>query len=75
MDFSFVFSEEVDEALLAGVVENSQSTIVSSEVVDVFRGDQIPPGSKSITMRFETLNPEDGILIEQLLQGLGGKMR
>jgi prephenate dehydrogenase len=75
MDFSFVFSEDMDESLLAKVVENSQSTIVSSEVVDVFRGDQIPPGSKSITLRFETLNPEDVVHIEKLLQGLGGKMR
>jgi prephenate dehydrogenase len=75
MDFSFVFLEDVDESILEKVVLDSQSTIVSSEVVDVFRGDQIPPGSKSITLRFETMNPDDGVHIEKLLQGLGGTVR
>ncbi|HDH28328.1 MAG TPA: prephenate dehydrogenase [Euryarchaeota archaeon] len=75
MDFSFIFPEAVDETLLAEIIGNSLSTIVSSEVVDVFRGDQIPSGSKSITLRFETLNPGDDVFIERLLSGLGGKMR
>ncbi|GBE18758.1 hypothetical protein BMS3Abin16_01364 [archaeon BMS3Abin16] len=65
----------MDETLLAEIIGNSLSTIVSSEVVDVFRGDQIPSGSKSITLRFETLNPGDDVFIERLLSGLGGKMR
>jgi len=75
MDFSFVFPEDVDEALLAELVAGFRATIVSCEVVDVFRGDQIPSGFKSITLRFETLESGDADFIKRVLSGLGGKAR
>jgi len=45
------------------------------EVVDVFKGEQIPAGRKSITFRVEFLEHEEGDEIERLLKGLGGEQR
>ncbi len=75
MDFSYVFPVDVDEDFLAEFISNSRGTIVSGRVVDVFRGDQIPVGCKSITLRFETLESGDADFIKRVLSGLGGKMR
>jgi prephenate dehydrogenase len=75
MDFSFVFPEAVDETILAQAIKNSSNAVTSCEVVDVFKGKQIPHGKKSITLRVEIVEPEVAGFVEKLLTGLGGKMR
>ncbi|RMF90113.1 MAG: prephenate dehydrogenase [Methanobacteriota archaeon] len=75
MDFSYVFPEEVDEKALARVAKDLDSAVVSCDVVDVFRGRQIPEGKKSVTLRAELMEPEKAGLIEELLQRLGGVRR
>ncbi len=75
LDFSFIFPEEVDETVLQEVVKDTSEGVIGVEVVDVFKGEQIPAGRKSITFRVEFLEHEEGDEIERLLKGLGGEQR
>jgi len=75
-DFSAVFSEEVSENVLAQVVKNHDARIISCTVIDVFRGNKIEKGKKSITISVEAVEfEEDFNKIESLLKSLGGKIR
>jgi prephenate dehydrogenase len=74
-DFSFEFPVEADEHLLARVIKNSRDTIISCEVVDVFKGEQLPLGKKSVTFRVLSVNQKDALKVQELLKGLGGKLR
>jgi len=75
-DFSAVFSEEVDETTLAGVIKNHDLRIISCDVIDVFKGNKIEKGKKSITISVEAIEfEEDFNKIESLLKKLGGKIR
>jgi ferredoxin-fold anticodon binding domain-containing protein len=57
------------------VIKDANISIISCDVVDIFRGKQISPGKKSITFHIEVLNPNLIIFVESLLSRLGGKMR
>ncbi len=72
---SFIFSEEVDEKVLSEAVMNSNSSILSCEVLDVFKGKQIPKDMKSVTFRLEALDRAQIKSVERLLNGLGGRIR
>ncbi|MFQ5800721.1 MAG: prephenate dehydrogenase [Candidatus Hydrothermarchaeales archaeon] len=74
-DFSFVFPEEVDEDRLAQVIKGSSDAIISCEVIDVFKGKQIPQNKKSITFRVESVGFDELDFAERILSELGGKMR
>ncbi len=74
-DMSFIFSEEVDEKVLSEAVMNSNSSILSCEVLDVFKGKQIPKDMKSVTFRLEALDRAQIKSVERLLNGLGGRIR
>jgi prephenate dehydrogenase len=75
MDFSYVFPSDVDEKILAEVVEKFRDSILSCEVIDVFQGGPIPAGKKSITLRSEGFNLKGMSPLEGLLTSLGGKAR
>jgi ferredoxin-fold anticodon binding domain-containing protein len=75
MDFSYVFPSDVDEKILAEVVEKFRDSILSCEVIDVFQGGPIPAGKKSITLRIEAFNLKELSPLEGLLTNLGGKAR
>jgi len=76
-DFSVVLPKHADADILKMVVENSDTRIVSSEVVDIFEGKQIPTNKKSITLRVKAVDfkNKDFDLISDLLEGIGGVLR
>ncbi len=74
-DFSYTFPEKVDESVLAKILTDSDPAVNSCEVIDVFRGRQIPEGKKSITLRVEVIGAGGFQKIEKLLKGLGGELR
>jgi prephenate dehydrogenase len=73
-DFSVILPEEANEETVRKVVEASEEGIVSCSVIDVYRGEQIPKGKKSITLRVEAIE-FDFHRVEALLQGIGGTLR
>lgn len=74
-DFSYVFPEKVDESVLVKIIIDSDTAITTCDVIDVFRGKQIPEGKKSITLRVEVIGAAGFKKVEKLLTGLGGELR
>ena len=48
---------------------------VVSVIIDVYQGNQIELGLKSITFEYEIINPNARNSVEKLLQGFGGILR
>jgi ferredoxin-fold anticodon binding domain-containing protein len=76
-DFSVLLPENADEATVKRVIEASDDRIISCSIIDTYKGEQIPEGKKSITIRVETIDfkQEDFEGIKKLLLGIGGILR
>jgi prephenate dehydrogenase len=76
-DFSVIFPKGVEEKFICSFVAALDSRISSCEVIDTYRGKQIPKGKKSVTLRVESTDftKDDFKLIENALTGLGGVLR
>ena len=76
-DFSVILPKGVEEKSICSFIKALDSRISSCEVLDTYRGKQIPPGKKSITLRVESTDftKDDFKLIEKALTSLGGVLR
>ncbi len=77
-DFSYVFDKNLDENILAELIEREDKNILNSKVIDVFSGSNIPKDKKSITIRVEFLNEDIKTHennVKKILEGLCGKIR
>ena len=73
-DISAIFPEKCDPNVIAKVVENEEG-VISAKIIDVYKGEQIPQGMVSITIRFEVLDKKYYQNVKKLLEGLGAKIR
>ena len=73
-DVSVVLPESADPEMVAQAI-GSFNGVVASQVVDVYQGSQINKGMKSITLRYEVIDPHARSKVEALLKGFGGIIR
>jgi prephenate dehydrogenase len=73
-DVSVVLPESSDPQIIAHTI-SQMNDVVNVEVRDVYQGIQIDKGSKSITFKFEVINPCALDEVETLLKGFGGIIR
>lgn len=76
-DYSVILPREIEEKVLCSFITALDSRITSCEVVDTYKGRQIPEEKKSVTLRVESTDFDRGDfrLIEKALKGLGGILR
>jgi prephenate dehydrogenase len=73
-DFSVVLPEGADEKFIASLLLRSIRGVLTCEVIDIYRGKQIPQGMKSVTFRVVGVDL-DFAQVERFLRGIGGKLR
>lgn len=73
-DVSVILPESADPEMVADVVLNFKD-VVTSQVLDVYHGNQIEKGMKSITLRYEVIDTHARKNVEALLTGFGGIIR
>ncbi|KAF5069460.1 prephenate dehydrogenase [Methanobacterium aggregans] len=73
-DVSAVFPENCNPPVMAETLMKLDAVIEAS-VVDVYCGDQIETGKKSVTIRYSIINPDARFEVENLLKGFGGIIR
>lgn len=73
-DISVILPESADPEMVAEVVLSFKD-VVTSQVLDVYRGNQIGKGMKSITLRYEVIDQHARGKVEALLTGFGGIIR
>ncbi len=73
-DVSVVLPESADPELIVEVIR-SFNDVVEAHIMDVYQGNQIDKGMKSITLRYEVINPHARNKVETLLKGFGGIIR
>jgi prephenate dehydrogenase len=73
-DISVIFPKNSDASLIAETVGNLRG-VVEAKVLDIYQGDQVPPDSQSITIRYQVLDPETLLDVETFLNGFGGIIR
>lgn len=73
-DYAFVVADDVDAARLITAVRGADKALISAVTVfDVFTGDGVPEGAKSVAMAV-TLQPVDRTLTDQDLEALSAKV-
>ncbi len=73
-DISAIFPESSNPNIIKKVIENMDG-VVSVEVIDIYRGEQIPDGKVSITLRFNVIDSEVYENVKKLIEGFGGVIR
>ncbi|MBM4240395.1 MAG: prephenate dehydrogenase [Euryarchaeota archaeon] len=73
-DVSVVFPENCVPEIISDSIK-ILTDVVEAEVLDVYKGRQIPSGKKSITIRYTLINPDCRYQVENLLKGFGGIIR
>ena len=73
-DVSVILPESADPAVVANILLNVDD-VVDVDVVDVYYGDQIKTGMKSITLQYVVVDPNARNKVETILKGLGGIIR
>lgn len=73
-DVSAVFPENCDPEVIGATVSNLDG-VVDASLVDVYQGNQIKPGEKSITVRYSVIDVHSREDVEDLLEGFGGIIR
>ena len=73
-DVSVVLPGSSKPEIISHVI-NSLEGVVSSEVKDVYHGNQIPEDKKSITFTYQVISIESKKIVEGLLTGFGGIIR
>lgn len=77
-DFSYVFDENLNENILKQIILDSDTSILNTEIIDIFKGAKIPENKKSITIRVTFLNEDIDSKeknVKTILEGLCGKIR
>lgn len=73
-DVSIVLPKTADPELVADILLNVDD-VVDVMVIDIYHGDQIKSGFKSITLRYTVINHNARNKVETLLKGFGGVIR
>jgi prephenate dehydrogenase len=73
-DVSAIFPETCSPEIIARTIKNLED-VINVFVVDTFQGNQIPSGKISITIRYEVINREARVDVENLIKGFGGVIR
>ncbi len=73
-DVSVVLPEASDPQIISHTISQIND-VVDVEVRDIYQGIQIDKGNKSITFKFEVINPRALEEVETLLKGFGGIIR
>lgn len=73
-DVSAVFPEKCDPEFIARSIENIDD-VVSAQVVDIYKGNQIATDMISITFRYKVINKNARNTVEKLLTGFGAAIR
>lgn len=73
-DISVIFPKHAEATVIAKSVENLKG-VLEAKVVDIYQGNQVPPDSQSITIRYRVLDPETLLDVETFLKGFGGIIR
>jgi len=77
-DFSYIFDKGVDEEFLCELLKNYNENIISVKIKDVYSGEGIPEGKKSICFGAGMINSEiknTENVINKFLERVGGKLR
>ncbi len=73
-DYSILIPEGADENYIANLIKNIDKRIVECRVVDIYRGEQIPEGYKSVTFRIKAFE-FDFKKIDKFIRALGYRIR
>ncbi len=73
-DVSVILPQGSDPEVISNTLSNLKD-VVDVSVKDVYKGDQIESGMKSITFEYEIINPKARNRVEKLLKGFGGILR
>ncbi len=72
-DFAFLLNKDVSADALLAVVKKSDPLIGSTEVFDVYSGDKIAPGKKSVAFSIN-INPKDKTLTDKEIEAISAKV-
>jgi prephenate dehydrogenase len=73
-DVSAIFPGNSDPEIISDTIA-SLKDVVEASVVEVYEGDQIPSGNRSITIKYQVINQNARYAVENLLKGFGGRIR
>jgi len=73
-DISVVLPKTSQPEIISCTI-NSLEGVVDSEVKDVYQGEQIPDGFKSVTFSYQVISTISNKKVEELLVGFGGIIR
>jgi prephenate dehydrogenase len=73
-DVSAIFPESADPEVIVATIRGLEG-VVTAELMDTYRGSQIPEGSMSITVRYLVLDEKVVLEVENLLKGFGSQIR
>lgn len=73
-DISAVFQESADPDVIVATISGLEG-VVDAELIDTYRGSQIPEGSISITVRYLVFDESTVLEVENLLKGFGSQIR
>ncbi len=73
-DLSVIYPEDSDAEVISNTIQGLED-VVSVQIIDVYQGSQIELGLKSITFRYEVINPDARDSVEKILRGFGGIIR
>jgi len=73
-DISGIFPEGCDPEIISDTIKNLRG-VVDANVIDIYRGSQIPSGSTSVTIRYRVIEEGAALLVEKLLKGFGSEIR
>ena len=77
-DFSHIFDKEVDETFTADLLDKFNENVIAVEVKDIYTGEQIPDGKKSVCFGVSLLNTDVKSTekdIERFFNRIGGVSR
>jgi prephenate dehydrogenase len=77
-DFSMILDDNVDEGFIQGLLKNYTVNILDVAVKDVYRGEQIGVGEKSVCFRLELIDcdvKKTEKQIKEFFKGIGGRLR
>lgn len=73
-DISVVLPESSQPEIISRTIDSLED-VIKSEVKDVYQGEQIPKGFKSVTFHYQVINIRSRKMVEELLVGFGGIIR
>ncbi len=73
-DISGIFPEGCNPEIISDTIKNLRG-VVDANVIDIYRGSQIPAGSTSVTIRYRVIEEGAALLVEKLLKGFGSEIR